>query len=148
MAATAQLLQPVEQLAAAAAAAAMHPGVGGNQQQHHVTADRHRIAAAAAAWSSFLHQLMQALRLRAPDISVLVAVMTNLQRAAVAAEAAAASTEASAEQQQQQQYTQQQLRLLQCQVCCVLRGYARWLPEAVADGHADLAKLLLQGQVR
>jgi cytochrome c553 len=101
--------------------------------------------AAAAAWSNFLTQLRQALRVRAPDISVLVAVMTNLQRSAAAA---AVGFGASADsQQQQQQYTQQQLQLLQCQVCHVLRGYARWLPEAVADGHADLAKLLLQGQV-
>ncbi|WIA35617.1 hypothetical protein OEZ86_004035 [Tetradesmus obliquus] len=68
---------------------------------------------------------------------------------AVFVEWAAAGVKPAADpqqQQQQQQYTQQQLRLLQCQVCGVLRCYARWLPEAVAEGHADLAKLLLQGQ--
>jgi hypothetical protein len=79
-----------------------------------------------------------------------VAAVTALQRttagSAAAAAAAGAGAARAAPAQQQQQCDRVQAEWLLPQALRVLCGYARWLPEAVADGHVDLGKLLLQGQ--
>jgi hypothetical protein len=150
-----QLLAPIEHLAAAAAAVAAAAGsVGDVQQQQQV------LQAAAGGWAALLQQLRLSTRLRLPDVSVIAAAVTALQRAtanttitaAAAAEDAGGGLSVSGaksapqQQQQQQQCDRAQAEWLLPQACSVLGSYARWLPEAVADGHLDLAKLLLQGQ--
>jgi hypothetical protein len=112
------------------------PGVGvGLSQQQHQQQDASVLRAAAARWCQFLQQLRLSIRQRLPEVSVLVAAVTGLQRAAAAAAA-----------QQQQLCDGPQAEWLLPQAVSVLAAYARWLPEAVADGHVDLCKLLLQGQ--
>lgn len=112
------------------------------REESHATGLTHKavlLQAAAQGWCAFLHGLRQSVRRRLPEVSVLVALITNLQRAAaiagVGTAAAAAKPKGAAAHEQ-----------LLVQANSVLCAYARWLPEAIADGHVDLGKLLLQGQ--
>lgn len=115
------------------------------------------LRAVASGWCSLLHSLRLSLRHKLPDISVLVAVITSLQRSSAAAapdgsgpstagKASAAGPKQHPQQQQPCYCDRSQAQWLLPQAYSVLAAYARWMPEAVADGHVDLGKLLLQGQ--
>lgn len=104
---------------------------------------------AALSWCGFLQSWRHSLRRRLPEVAVLVAVITGLQKVAAAGPSMSVGVSGAApslQQQHQDSPAADEVDWLLQQACLVLGAYARWLPEAVVDGHVDLGKLLLQGQ--
>lgn len=114
-----------------------------------VLAQATALEAAGSQWHALLCSLQSSARQKLPEVSVLVSLITNMQRALAAAgdddADGAVSTPGGLEQSEQQRYSKYQAEWLLCQGCSVLAVYARWLPQALADGNTDLGRLLLQG---
>jgi hypothetical protein len=115
-------------------------------------------------WRSTVTALRAAARLRVPEPSVLVALLTAQQRAGArtahghndggavvegqkAARGKPAGAAESAELSQQQPVSCRLTWQLLEQTCGVLASYARLLPDVLVDGQVDLHRLLLQAQV-